>query len=312
MNSDPKILREARRLAKTRSRASGRPYSQHLDEIARQTGHGTWSSYVRAQRLGNSGLLMLREIADKFSIDVRTLKRAMSQKGLLRGARNYPAISGHLLAGAKLLKMPGGGAPSHDYVWDIEKLLGIMPDLNIDTFDEDGEKILPPQQDIRSSFEFTSRKAVVHEDFHTIPLSDIEKDLLCSGYVINAYDHRGTYVKFDAELAEPMLKTLAWGEVGPVSLSTIEHSHSMPARLVPIKSGSFVLVWFHRDEAKGEYDDDWYGCVFPVEFYPGHMKIYRESLVSAGWEFGDVDLFDLFQLEGDRKYLCLLEDLLPE
>src|SRR3546814_1055469 len=54
MNNDPKILREARRLAKTQSRASGQPYSKHLDEIARQAGHGTWSSYVRAQRSGRS------------------------------------------------------------------------------------------------------------------------------------------------------------------------------------------------------------------------------------------------------------------
>src|SRR3546814_16686171 len=78
-----------------------------------------------------------------------------------------------------------------------------------------------------------------------------------------------------------MLKTLAWGELGPVSLSTIEHSHSMPARVVPLKNEAFALVWFHRDEVKSEYDDDWYGCVHPVEFYPGNMKIYHESLVSA-------------------------------
>src|SRR3546814_10402738 len=49
-----------------------------------------------------------------------------------------------------------------------------------------------------------------------------------------------------------------------------------------------------------------------VDFYPGNMKIYHESLVSAGWEFGEVELFDLFQLEGDQRLLCLLEDLLPE
>src|SRR3546814_1792153 len=81
---------------------------------------------------------------------------------------------------------------------------------------------------------------------------------------------------------------------------TIEHSHSMPARVVPLKNEAFALVWFHRDEVKSEYDDDWYGCVHPVEFYPGNMKIYHASLVSAGWEFGEVALFDLFQLD-DRK-----------
>src|SRR3546814_5596418 len=84
----------------------------------------------------------------------------------------------------------------------------------------------------------------------------------------------------------------------------------MPARVVPLKNEAFALVWFHRDEVKSEYDDDWYGCVHPVEFYPGNMKIYHESLVSAGWEFGEVELFDLFQLEGDQRLLCLLEDLL--
>src|SRR3546814_10302631 len=56
----------------------------------------------------------------------------------------------------------------------------------------------------------------------------------------------------------------------------------MPARVVPLKNEAFALVWFHRDEVKSEYDDDWYGCVHPVEFYPGNMKIYHESLVSAG------------------------------
>lgn len=254
----------------------------------------------------------MRDIAVRFSIDVRTLKRAMSQRGLLRGIRDYPTISGHMLAGATLLKTPGGATPSHEYAWDIDKLLELIPDLNIDAFDEDGEKILPPQRELSSPFEFSFREAVVHEDFHTIPLSDDEKRLLSSGYVLNINDYRGSYIKFDANLAEPMLKTLAWAEVGPVSLSTIEHSHSMPARLVPMKGGTFALVWFHRDEAKGEYDEDWYGCVFPVEFRSGALKIYRSSLVSAGWEFEETGHFDLFQLEGDENYLCLLEDLLPE
>src|SRR3546814_6103592 len=86
----------------------------------------------------------------------------------------------------------------------------------------------------------------------------------------------------------------------------------MPARVVPLKNEAFALVWFHRDEVKSEYDDDWYGCVHPVEFYPGNMNIYHESLVSAGWEFGEVEIFDLFQLEGDHRLLCLLEDLLLE
>src|SRR3546814_14912456 len=72
------------------------------------------------------------------------------------------------------------------------------------------------------------------------------------------------YTTLFRSLAEPMLKTLAWGELGPVSLSTIEHSHSMPARVVPLKNGAFVLVGFHRDEVKSEYDDEWYGCVHPV------------------------------------------------
>src|SRR3546814_16192354 len=75
-----------------------------------------------------------------------------------------------------------------------------MPDLTLEAFDEDGEKILPTQQELISSFEFSSREATVQEDFHTIPLSEIERDLLRSGYVLNVSDWTGSYVKFDAEL----------------------------------------------------------------------------------------------------------------
>src|SRR3546814_211001 len=206
MSNDPKIIREARRLAKEQARSSRQPYSHHLDDIARKAGHGTWSSYVHAQRHGNSGFLKVQEIADRFSIDPRNLRRAMRQKGLIRGTRNYPTISGHLLAGATLLKTQGEAPPTHEYVWDIDKLVDIMPDLTLEAFDEDGEKILPTQQELTSSFEFSSREATVQEDFHTIPLSEIERDLLRSGYVLNVSDWTGSYVKFDAELARPMLK----------------------------------------------------------------------------------------------------------
>src|SRR3546814_10604392 len=99
----------------------------------------------------------------------------MRQKGLIRGTRNYPTISGHLLAGATLLKTQGEAPPTHEYVWDIDKLVDIMPDLTLEAFDEDGEKILPTQQELISSFEYSSRKATVQEDFHTIPLSEIER-----------------------------------------------------------------------------------------------------------------------------------------
>src|SRR3546814_6589774 len=93
-------------------------------------------------------------------------------------------------------------SPTHEYVWDIDKLVDIMPDLTLEAFDEDGEKILPTQQELISSFEFSSREATVQEDFHTIPLSEIERDLLRSGYVLNVSDWTGSYVKFDAELAK--------------------------------------------------------------------------------------------------------------
>src|SRR3546814_12487184 len=73
-------------------------------------------------------------------------------------------------------------------------------------------------------------------EFHTIPISDVERELLQKGYVLNVFDGTESHIEFDAALAEPMLKTLAWGELGPVSLSTIEHSHSMPARAVPLKN----------------------------------------------------------------------------
>src|SRR3546814_16189432 len=108
-----------------------------------------------------------------------------------------------------------------------------------------------------------------------------------------------------------MLTTRASCEVGPFGLDTIEHSHGIPALLGPMKSGAFSLVWFQRDEVSGQSDEDWYGCNFTVEFHPGHLKIYHESSVSAGWEFGGKDLFNLSQVEGDGKYRCLLADLLP-
>src|SRR3546814_10625290 len=92
MNNDPKIPREARRLAKTQSRASGQPYSKHPHEIARQAGHGTWSSYVRAQRSGNSDHLTLQQIANRFSIDVDLLEDAFFEWGLLRSDRAFPTI----------------------------------------------------------------------------------------------------------------------------------------------------------------------------------------------------------------------------
>src|SRR3546814_10363833 len=125
MNNDPKILREARRLAKTQSRASGQPYSKHLDEIARQAGHGTWSSYVRAQRSGNSDHLTLQQIANRFSIDVDLLEDAFFEWGLLRSDRAFPTISGHLHAGAMLSKTPGAGSPSRseEHTSELQSLM---------------------------------------------------------------------------------------------------------------------------------------------------------------------------------------------
>src|SRR3546814_21025920 len=99
MSNDPKIIREARRLAKEQARSSRRPYSHHLDDIARKAGHGTWSSYVHAQRHGNSGFIKVQAIADRFSIDPRNLRRATRQNGTIRGTPTYPTIPEHLLDG---------------------------------------------------------------------------------------------------------------------------------------------------------------------------------------------------------------------
>src|SRR3546814_20689309 len=123
----------------------------------------------------------------------------MRQKGLMRGTRNYPTISGHLLAGATLLKTQGEAPPTHEYVWDIDKLVDIMPDLTLEDFDEDGEKILPTQQELISSFEFSSREATVQADFHTIPISEIDRYLLRRGYVITFIVCPGPYVQFNQD-----------------------------------------------------------------------------------------------------------------
>src|SRR3546814_8583922 len=117
MSNDPKIIREARRLAKEQARSSRRPYSHHLDDISRKAGHGTWSSYVHAQRHGNSGFLKVQEIADRFSIDRRNLSSAMRQKGLICVTRNYPTISCKFLSGSTHLKTQGRAPPNHEYDW---------------------------------------------------------------------------------------------------------------------------------------------------------------------------------------------------
>src|SRR3546814_3090794 len=96
----------------------------------------------------------------------------MRQKGLIRGTRNYPTISGHLLAGATLLKTQGEAPPTHEYVWDIDKLVDIMPDLTLEAFDEDGAKFLPTQQELISSLEFSSREATRSEE-HTSELQSL-------------------------------------------------------------------------------------------------------------------------------------------
>src|SRR3546814_18131122 len=71
----------------------------------------------------------------------------------LRSDRAFPTISGHLHAGAMLSKTPGAGSPSHEYLWDIDKLIQIMPDLNIANLNKEGKQILPRQPELNRSEE---------------------------------------------------------------------------------------------------------------------------------------------------------------
>src|SRR3546814_11408875 len=95
----------------------------------------------------------------------------------LRSDRAFPTISGHLHAGAMLSKTPGAGSPSHEYLWDIDKLIHIMPDLNIANLNTEGKQILPRQPEINTSFKFSLRKPHVHPEFPNIPLLDVERAL---------------------------------------------------------------------------------------------------------------------------------------
>src|SRR3546814_13933389 len=76
----------------------------------------------------------------------------------------------------RLSKTPGAGSPSHEYLWDIDKLIQIMPDLNIANLNKEGKQILPRQPELNPSFKFSLRKPTVHPEFHTIPISDVERD----------------------------------------------------------------------------------------------------------------------------------------
>src|SRR3546814_3016862 len=78
--------------------------------------------------------------------------------------------------GAMLSKTHGAGSPSHEYLWDIDKLIQIMPDLNIANLNKEGKQILPRQPELNPSFKFSLRKPTVHPEFHTIPISDVERE----------------------------------------------------------------------------------------------------------------------------------------
>src|SRR3546814_13247556 len=96
--------------------------------------------------------------------------------------------------------------------WSSDVCSSDLANLN-----KEGKQILPRQPELNPSFKFSLRKPTVHPEFHTIPISDVERELLQKGYVLNVFDGTESHIEFDAALAEPMLKTLAWGELGPRS-----------------------------------------------------------------------------------------------